>query len=287
MTTPPDPSEFTQAGFLLRLSARPVVLAGGGVNEAGAFDELARIAETLDAPVVTTWKGKGAISDRNPFSAGALFGTPEARTALESADTVLALGTTFDAGPGEPDHNLPAQMIQIDRDPAQIGRRYPLRLGIAGDVRQALAGILTALEAPNPLKGVADRTSIAPADRTGPGRAAEWRAGAATRGAAQGPEQMAALQAIRQALPDDTSILHRDRSSAGWFLVFFEVPEPGTWVASTDSGFPVAEAAAAAGGVPGALVSICEEDELIPHLSELEGLEEPGDLVFLVFTDRS
>lgn len=264
-----------------------MILAGGGVTSAGAFDELARIAETLDAPVVTTWNGKGSISDRNRFSAGALFGTPEARAALESADTVLALGTTFDAGPGEPDLNLPAQMVQIDSDPAQIGQRYPLRLGIAGDVRQVLAGILTALEAPNPLKGVADRTSVTPEDRTGPGRAAEWHAGAATRGAAQGPEQMAALQAIRQALPDDTSILHRDSGSAGWFFPFFEVAEPGTWVVSTDSGFPVAEAAAAAAGAPGALVSICEEDELIPHLSELEGLEEPGDLVFLVFTDRS
>jgi hypothetical protein len=283
----PDPTELTSAAFLLRLSARPVILAGGGVAEAGAFDELARIAAKLDSPVVTTWNGKGTISDRNELSAGALFGTAEARAALESADTVLAIGTTFDAGPADPDLNLPAQMIQIDRDPAQIGRRYPLRLGIAGDARAVLSGILTALEAPNPLKGVADRTSIEASDRTGPARAAELRERARSRAATEGPEQLAALEAIRRALPEDTSILHRHQRSAAWFHPFFEVAEAGTWLAPRNPDYPVAEAAADAGGASGPTVTFCEEDELIPHLQELEGVEEPASLVFVVFTDRS
>ncbi|HYO00148.1 MAG TPA: hypothetical protein VEU28_10780 [Actinomycetota bacterium] len=286
MTDQPDPAELTQAAFLLRLSARPVILAGGGAVKAGAFDELARIAERLDAPVITTWNGKGALSDRNQFAAGALFGLAEARAALESADTVLALGTTFDAGPGDPDLNLPAQMIQVDLDPAQIGRRYPLRLGIVGDVRAVLRGLLDALETANPLKGVADRTSLAPEDRTGASRAAEVRA-AVLRGAEGGREQTAAVKAIRQALPDDISVLHRHAGSARWFFPFFEVAEPGTWIVSDNPEFPVAEAAAAADGSPGPLVCFCEEDELIPHLQELEGLEEPNNLTFVVFSDRS
>jgi thiamine pyrophosphate-dependent acetolactate synthase large subunit-like protein len=280
----PDPQELTQAAFLLRLSARPVILAGGGVAIAGAGDELARIAEKLDAPVVTTWNGKGTIPDGNPFSAGALFGTPEAGALLESADTVFALGTTFDAGP---ELNLPAQMVQVDSDPEQIGKKYPLRLGIAGDAKAALAGILTALESPNPLKGVADRTSIAEGDRTGPARAAQLREAAFGRARDEAPERMEALEAIRGALPDDTTILHRHPGSAEWFYPFFQVPEVGGWLVPNDSSFPVAEAAAAAGGSPGPLVTFCEEDELIPHLQELEGLEEPGDLIFVVFTDRS
>lgn len=284
----PDPQELNQAAFLLRLSARPVILAGGGVGLAGAGDELARIAEMLDAPVVTTWNGKGTISDRNAFAAGALFGSPEAREALEAADTVFALGTTFEAAPGDPDLNLPAQMIQIDADPGQIGRRYPLRLGIAADAGTALAGILEALQAPNPLKGVADRTSLAAEDRTGPQRASRLREAARSRVQAAGAEPLQALAAIRRALPDDTTILHRDPDSAGWFFPFFEVGDPGTWVApDPDSGFPVAEAAAAAGAAPGAVVVICPEQELIPHLRELDGLEEPGNLTFVVFSDRS
>lgn len=264
-----------------------MILAGGGVAKAGAYDELARIAAKLDTPVVTTWNGKGTVSDRNELSAGALFGTPEARGALESADTVLAVGTTFDAGPGDPDLNLPAQMIQIDSNPAEIGRRYPLRLGIAGDAKVVLAGILTALDAPNPLKGVADRTSIDEAGRTGPKRAAEMREGARSRAAAEGSDQLAALDGIRRALPDDTSVLHRHPGSAAWFCPFFEVAEPGTWLVPTNPDYPVAEAAADAGGASGTTVTFCDEDELIPHLQELEGVEEPASLVFVVFTDRA
>lgn len=285
MTLQPDPSELTQAAFLLRLSARPVILAGGGVARSGAEDELARIAEKLDAPVITTWNGKGTISDRNELSAGCLFGMATAAKALEAADTVFALGTTFDAGP---ELKLPAQMVQVDSDPDRLGDKYPLRLGIAGDARAALTGILQGLETPNPLKGVADRTSVAAGDRSGPGRAKRLREAALSRAGEQGPEQLAALEALRRALPDDTTILHRHPDSAPWFHPFFEVVEPGTWLPpgpSTD--FPVAEAAAAAGAAPGPVVMICEEAELIPHLRELDGLEEPGDLTFVVFTDRA
>lgn len=238
-------------------------------------------------PVITTWNGKGTIEDSNPFAAGALFGLPEAARALQGADTVFALGTTFDTGPGSAELDLPAQMIQIDKDPARIGRPYPVRLGIESDLKEALAGILKALEAPNPLKGVADRTSAAPEERTAPARAAEMRAAALKRGQQSGPAQMEALRALRKALPAGTAVLHRDAGSAGWFLPFFEVAAPGGWVLSGGGEFPVAEAAAAAGSAPGALVCFCEEAELIPHLGELEGLEEPGDLSFVVFTDRS
>lgn len=285
MTRQPDPQALSQAAFLLRLSARPVILAGGGAI--GADEELARIAETLDAPVITTWRGKGALPDRNLFSAGALFGRAEATAALEGADTVFAVGTSFQAGPGAPEPDLPAQMIQIDADPAQLGRRHPLRLGITGDARLALAGILTELASPNPLKGVADRTSVAEGDRTGPGRARQLREAARARAGASGAGRLEALAAIRSALPEDTTILHRDAASAPWFHPFFEVAVAGTWLLGAEgSPYPVAEAAAAAGAAGGALVTICDERELIPHLPELEGLEEPGNLVFLVFTDR-
>lgn len=284
MTRQPDPHELSQAAFLLRLSARPVILAGGGVAAAGAEEELARIAGKIDAPVITTWNGKGTISDRNEFSAGCIFGLPAATPGLEAADTVFALGTTFEAGA---DFNLPAQMIQIDLDPDQLGRRYPVRLGVAGDAKAALGGILEALEAPNPLKGVLDRASVAPADRTAPGRAAQLRTAALRRARARGEERIAALEAIRSALPDNTTILHRDGGSAPWFFHFFEVAEAGTWLApGPDTDFPIAEAAAAAGAAAGPVVTFCEEAELIPHLRELEGLEEPGDLTFVVFTDR-
>lgn len=231
MAPEPDPQELKQAAFLLRLSARPVILAGAGT--VGAHQELSRIAEMIDAPVITTWGGKGAISDRHPCAAGALFGQPAADTCLQEADTVLALGTSFDSGSGGQELALPAQMIQIDHNAAQIGRRFPVRLGITAGVKPALRGILEALATPNPLQGVSDRTSLEPGERTAAGRAAQLRKQALERGRSRGTQEVAALAALRSAVPEAALVLHNHEASAPWFLPFFEVAEPGTWAGRT------------------------------------------------------
>lgn len=165
-----DPEQIAAAAFLLRLSARPLILAGRGAIEAAAGDELIRLAETVGAPVVTTAGGKDAFPESHPLAAGVVFGRPEAAALLAESDMVIAVGTGFSSltGPRKPD--LPAQMIHVDIDPAQIDKVYPVRNGIMGDAKAALELILAEIENAAPLKALADARA-----REAPARAARAR----------------------------------------------------------------------------------------------------------------
>lgn len=159
-----DPEQIAAAAFLLRLSARPLILAGRGVLESGAGDELIRLAETVGAPVLTTSLGRDGFPHSHPLAAGVVFGRPEAAPLLAESDMVIALGTSFSSATGELKPDLPAQMIHVDIDPAQIDRVYPVRNGIVGDAKAALELILAEIENAVPLKVLADaRAAEAPA----------------------------------------------------------------------------------------------------------------------------
>ena len=71
------------------------MVAGGGVVLGDASPQLTRIAEMLQAPVVTTREGKGAIDDRHALSIGTMWVNPRMRPAIDAADVVLAVGTRF------------------------------------------------------------------------------------------------------------------------------------------------------------------------------------------------
>jgi thiamine pyrophosphate-dependent acetolactate synthase large subunit-like protein len=159
-----DPEQIAAAAFLLRLSARPLILAGRGVLEAGAGEELIRLAETIGAPVLTTSRGRDAFPQSHPLAAGVVFGRPEAVPLLRESDMVIAVGTSFASLTGERKPDLPAQMIHVDIDPAQIDRVYPVRNGIVGDAKAALELILVEIEKAAPLRALADaRAAEAPA----------------------------------------------------------------------------------------------------------------------------
>ena len=90
----PDPAEVEQAARVLAGSRSPVIWAGGGVHISRASESLVRLAEYLQAPVVTTANGKGALSDRHPLSMGfAETRYPPLARWLEDRDVVLAVGT--------------------------------------------------------------------------------------------------------------------------------------------------------------------------------------------------
>jgi acetolactate synthase I/II/III large subunit len=172
-----DPEQIAAAAFLLRLSARPLILAGRGVLEAGACDVLIRLAETVGAPVMTTAGGNDAFPPGHGLASGVVFGRSEAAALLAESDMVLVVGTGFNSLTGERKPDLPAQMIHVDIDPAQIDRFYPVRNGIVGDAKTALEQILVEFENAAPLKALADaRAAEAPA------RAARAREAASGRG---------------------------------------------------------------------------------------------------------
>lgn len=286
----PDASTLAEAALLLRLSARPVILAGAGALLSGAGAELAALAGRLGAPVITTWNAKGIISDEHPLAAGAMAGQPEGASMLADSDMVLALGTSFGFAPEEAQMQLPSQMIQVDIDPEQLGRRFPVRLGIAGDAEAVLQGILKALESPSPLKSLpAEPEPLAALERPWALRASGVRRNALARAHRQGADQMAALEGIRHAVARRALILHDYGESAQWFAPFFIIEEPGSWrFTGGGAGSPVSEAVEAAKSSPDRpVVAFSHYSRIAGHAEVVQKLAGyTGCLTLVVFADE-
>jgi len=146
---PGPESEIQRAWNLLSEAERPVVYAGGGVLASEATSELIRFAETLQIPVVTSTIGQSGFPNNHDLYAGnaGSVGTPAAHWALQTADVALALGTRFgeiDCSSWLPDRFLPegCKLIQVDINPTEIGKTYPVEVGIVGDVRTVLSQAL-------------------------------------------------------------------------------------------------------------------------------------------------
>lgn len=139
-----DPKLIEKAANILNSGERVVVLVGQGAL--GAGDEVIAVAERLGAPVVKALLGKAVIPDIHPVSIGGLglLGTDPASDAMNEADTLLMIGTSFPyidylPKPGQ------AKGIQIDIKAEKIGLRYPIEVGLVGDSKLTLAALLPLL----------------------------------------------------------------------------------------------------------------------------------------------
>jgi acetolactate synthase-1/2/3 large subunit len=150
----PDPARIAAAGELLAQAERPVIVAGGGVIAARAWDELRRLAEFLGAPVVTTMMGKGAFPEDHPLSGfhGGSKGTTVGNALTSNADVLLAVGMRFaDESTSSYRQGVtyaipPTQLIHVDLDPTEIGKNYPVAVGIVSDARAGLAALVEWME---------------------------------------------------------------------------------------------------------------------------------------------
>jgi acetolactate synthase-1/2/3 large subunit len=143
-----DPELIKQAAQLLVNSSSPAIMSGGGVIASGASPELMELASTLGCPVATTAMGKSSFPEDHPLALGVvgLFGQDIANTVLrgDKTDVLLALGTIF--------HQMTTtswvknfggqKIIQVDSDPTEIGKNYPVEVGIVGDARTVLQDLL-------------------------------------------------------------------------------------------------------------------------------------------------
>jgi acetolactate synthase-1/2/3 large subunit len=136
-----DPEDVTRAADVLARAARPVIWAGGGVVLGDATRELTELAELLQAPVVTTRQGKGAIDGRHPLYAGTVWVNKRLQPLLDDADAVLAVGTHFIG------NALPAgtPVVHVDVDHDEIGRHRADALAVVGDAAPTLDALLTEL----------------------------------------------------------------------------------------------------------------------------------------------
>jgi len=156
----PDPAAWATAAEKLRHARRPILWAGGGVITADASRELVRLAERLEAPVLTTVSGRGAIPEDHPLCLGNFATASEVRSFIASCDVMLALGTRFSASATDRWRlELPPYLIHVDLDAANFGLNYPASLAIRADVRAALRALNAQLR--GPVASAHDRAEIA------------------------------------------------------------------------------------------------------------------------------
>ncbi|WP_328885395.1 thiamine pyrophosphate-binding protein [Streptomyces sp. NBC_00316] len=137
---------------------RPLIYFGGGLRSPAAKQALLNLAEHLDIPLAHSLMGKGAIPDRHPLLLGmpGFWGLDSTHAHTKDADVVLALATRFaetDASSWEAAYtwNFPlSNLIQIDIDPAEIGRNYPVEIGAVADVEHSVRAIEVAVRAAHP-----------------------------------------------------------------------------------------------------------------------------------------
>jgi acetolactate synthase-1/2/3 large subunit len=217
---PPAPAtELERAAGLLVAARDPVIIAGGGVNLSGAHDALRAVAEHLQAGVITTAEGKGAVSDASDLSLGAAPwpGSP-LRLHLERADLILAVGTRLATAGLRPAQ----QVVQIDVDPEEIGRNHARTLALVGDARATLARLAERLRAAGPPR---------------PSRRPERDAVRTATAAVDDQEPQASIQrSLRTGTPPG-AILVADMTQIGYHSrPFWPVYEPRTYLTSSYSG---------------------------------------------------
>nr|WP_251212347.1 biosynthetic-type acetolactate synthase large subunit [Adlercreutzia murintestinalis] len=134
---------------LLEDARRPILYVGGGVVTSEASDELIRLADLMQIPVVTTLMGKGAFPASHPLNLGAvgMHGAKYSNLAVTESDLLIAVGARFsDRVTGKLSEFAPhADVVHIDIDPAEIGKVREAQVPIVGDAKGVLAGMIDQL----------------------------------------------------------------------------------------------------------------------------------------------
>ncbi|MFE3017444.1 thiamine pyrophosphate-binding protein [Streptomyces sp. NPDC059256] len=255
----PRPELTALAAHLLAGAQRPAIIAGGGVVRSDAAGKLRALAERINAPVVTTYGGKGAFPWAHPLSLQSWIEDRHTTDFLEDADVLLVVGS----GLGELSSNYHTfaprgRIIQIEADAGKLESNHPA-IGIHADARIALSALLETVEA-------------RPDDKA-PERVRALLDQVGARIAAQGRTlEQSLLTAVRRALPDAAPSFWDMTILSYWAWAAFDARRPNTMHSAQGSGglgyaFPAALGAAVAdptrpvlavSGDGGAMYSIAE-----------------------------
>ncbi len=160
MSVAPSQASLNAALTQLAASKRPLIIVGYGART--VMGDVIKFAEQLNIPIATTFKAKGQIADSHPLAAGVLgrSGTPIASWFMNECDVILALGASFSNHTGI-EKSKP--IIQVDFDPAQLGRFHPIAVPVLGEIgvtMQALGAGLKDHETIDQRAEVAERWKI-------------------------------------------------------------------------------------------------------------------------------
>src|SRR3954447_24341940 len=144
----PSSEQLRAAAGILNAGKKVAILVGQGALN--AREEVTQIADLLAAPVAKALLGKAVLPDDSPFTTGGIghLGTQPSEWTMHNCDTVLIVGSTMPwidsyPKPGE------ALGVQIDRNPDRIGLRYPVQVGLVGDSKLTLMGLIPLLQRKN------------------------------------------------------------------------------------------------------------------------------------------
>ena len=142
--------QVKKACNLIREAKKPLILAGAGVIISNACAELKEFAETINAPVMTSLLGKGAIDETSDLALGMLgmHGRKVSNDTVNESDLLIAIGIRFsDRTTGRLDSFVPdTKVIHIDIDPAEIGKNVEGDLPIVGDAKNILSSLNKSLK---------------------------------------------------------------------------------------------------------------------------------------------
>lgn len=246
-----DKHAIQQVAQVLSTANMPALLVGHGINLSGAWSPLLDIAESLHIPVATTLKGKSAFPERHALSLGVFGfgGHPLADEYLLSnqVDVLVIIGTSL----GESQthgwnpklaHNR--TVIQIDIDPLEIGKNYPVEMSIVGDAKAVLEALVEAL-ASLPSRAPEYSRSVLERMRAKIGR---YYNAEELQGQAKLLKPQALVAKMNEVLPDETLVFVDIGNCILWIGQYYEARQTGTVFLAMNVGSVGYAVAASIGG---------------------------------------
>ncbi|MFC4009307.1 thiamine pyrophosphate-binding protein [Nonomuraea purpurea] len=276
----PDAAALAAAAERIAAARRPVLWLGNGCNRSGAGRAALALAEARRIPVVTTFNGIGSVPTTHPLVFGALsrMGTNLSTRVVAESDLVIAVGNSLNAI-STSRWSLPLpEIVQIDVEPATVGRYYGSRtLGVIGDARFTLEALAEALD--GPVRADEEWLAALTEART------RWWDDVPESGGQAGLSPAGIVRRLREVAPEGTLLLP-DAGNPGVWSYLWEIREPGTYlkpVGFGNMGFSVPAAVAAAVTDPDRPVLVLVGDgSLGMSLAELETLVRVGGRVCVV-----
>ncbi|GIF23320.1 acetolactate synthase-1/2/3 large subunit [Actinoplanes tereljensis] len=295
--TRPDlpPADADRIAAALAAAERPLIYIGGGLGGPDGRRALRELAEHLDIPVAHSLMAKGALPDDHPLVLGmtGFWGLEVTNEYARNADLVLAIATRFaetDSSSWNPAYTWsfpPSRLIQIDIDPAEIGRNYPVELGVVADAALAVTAIRDRVRELDPVQRPELRARIGAAR-------AELFAASAERGRSDNfplrPERI--LADVRAALPPDAVLV----TDVGWnkngVAQCYPLPAEGRFItpggASTMGFGPAAALGVQIAQPDRVVVALIGDGGMSAQLPALPMAAEQGlPVIFLVMNNRA
>jgi thiamine pyrophosphate-dependent acetolactate synthase large subunit-like protein len=225
---PGDSHAIQRAVELLTQAQRPLLLAGGGIIDSDASDEAVALAELLDMAIVPSYGHNDVVPNSHRLYVGPPGGrgAGEGLEAMHRADVILALGTRINQGTTAWNYsviNPQTRIVQVDIDPLEIGRNYPVAVGVVGDAKAVAQQLLRALRTQFP-EGRPNPTWRGEAEALAASRQARLRAEVELKGEPMMPQRV--YPELLKALPRDCMVTI-DAGVApglGYDRLRFEVP---------------------------------------------------------------